>query len=153
MHGVNESRVKLWIDALRSGEFTQANGYLEATVLTPEDKRVTGNCCLGVAQHVALRNGWVPKDRAVADLDWGPTAMSLEAARWFGFDNDQEHTSPDDPFLGEHEVPSAEGGTYTTTVFCVEANDDLGWDFNRIANALEARYITPATSKESNSDG
>lgn len=145
MHGVDESRVKLWIEALRSGEFEQANGYLE-TVLNPddpEDQQVKGNCCLGVAQHVALRNGWVPAV-GVAELDWGAAAMDLSAGKWFGFADHGPFNSGADPYLGEFSNPADEcGGTAVTSVYCVEANDDLNWTFSQIAYALEARYITP----------
>lgn len=128
MHGVNEARVKLWIKALRSGEYTQANGWLE-TLIEVDGKRVTGNCCLGVAQHVALNNGWHP-DRGLTTVDWGQASMDPDAARWFGFGG-----LGSDPLLRE----SGDAGP----VFCIQANDDLDWDFNQIADALEARYITP----------
>lgn len=144
MHGVNEDRVKLWIQALRSGEFTQANGYLEKPV-DKDGVKVTGNCCLGVAQHVALRNGWTPRDIHPDDLDWGAASMNEEAARWFGFSG----ITLSDPFLGNHELPNVEnGGTYTTDVHCVEANDDFGWDFDQIADALEKEYITPVSIEQ-----
>lgn len=153
MHGVDESRVKLWIEALRSGEFKQAHGYLE-NVLNPddpEDQQVKGNCCLGVAQHVALRNGWVPKDMELDELEWGAASLNPDAAKWFGFKETTAITATD-PYLGEFQMPSDEDIEipYMSNVYCVEANDDLGWDFTAIANALEARYITPVTiDKES----
>lgn len=124
MHGVNEARVKLWIDALRSGEYRQARGAL---------RTMTGHCCLGVAQEVALKNGWAP-GRGLAFLDWGETSLDPEVSRWFGF-RGSDPVSPDDPML----VDLHESGE---PVFCVGANDDLDWDFNQIADALEARYIT-----------
>lgn len=150
MHGVDESRVKLWIDALRSGEFKQANGWLEKPIDLPDGTKATGNCCLGVAQHIGLRNGWRPADGVSEhDLDWGAAAMPIELGQWFGF----EWPYATDPNLGEHAVTGDDGTEGITTVHCVEANDDLDWNFTRIADALEDRYITPVTSKESNPDG
>lgn len=147
MHGVNEDRVKLWIQALRSGEFTQANGYLEKPV-DKDGVKVTGNCCLGVAQHVALRNGWTPRDIAVEDVDWGASTMNEEAASWFGFSG----VKLADPSLGVHETLDQDDHGYpitrSTIVHCVEANDDLGWDFDQIADALEKEYITPVSIEQ-----
>jgi len=131
MHGVDERRVQLWIDALRSGEYQQGQGWLE-TAINVEDGAsdlvmVTRHCCLGVAQRVALKNGWVPQG-GVHSVYWGQSSMDLGAARWFGFECS-------DPLLldlyNDHEP-----------LLCVAANDDHDWTFEQIAQALEDRYIT-----------
>ncbi len=138
MHGVNEARVKLWIDALRSGDYKQCQDGLEY-VEEDEDGVLTGekkHCCLGVAQRVALANGYT--DRGESDLEWGAGGMDWDIAQnWYGFTVEMGGGDPD---LGDHLDTD---GT-TMEVSCVQANDDLGWGFVTIADALEARYITPS---------
>ena len=147
MLGVNEDRVKLWIEALRSGEFTQAKGWMETRV-DKGDVTVTGNCCLGVATHVALRNGYEPPDGldpSGNDLDWGQTAMHTTVGAWYGF----PRLDSSDPVLMSH----VDDEGMEDSIYATGANDELGWTFDQIADALEARYITPDTSKESQVSG
>lgn len=145
MHGVDEFRVKLWIEALRSGEFKQTKQVLEES--NPDGTK--SHCCLGVAMHVALRNGWEPRE-GVERLNWGPESMDPGAGAWFGFqDGPSLESIAGDPYLGR--FPEVVSGR----VHCTSANDELDWSFEKIADALEARYITPTTpdtSKESNSN-
>jgi hypothetical protein len=133
MADANKARVQLWVDALRSGEFTQAQGVLEQTEQEDGIPRVVGHCCLGVAQHVALRNGWQSIGRHPAELDWGRAGMDLEIGEWYGF----TFANKNDPML-------------TETTSCVAANDQRGWSFEKIADALEARYINTSTESHDN---
>jgi hypothetical protein len=129
MHDVNVERVQLWIQALRSGEYEQGQGHLRLNQPFGAKPRY---CCLGVAQEVALRNGWVSVDVPNSDwLDWGPAAMPADLGRWFGF----MHPHATDPPLVYHQDQG-------DNVCCTMANDDLNWTFEQIADALEARYIT-----------
>lgn len=64
---INFERIRMWIDALRSGDYTQTSGTLERW--TPESpleieagrrgeiKKIVKNCCLGVVCDVAIKNG------------------------------------------------------------------------------------------------
>ena len=124
MHGVNEARVQQWIDALRSGQFQQT----QSTLRRIEGLNIKSYCCLGVAQEVALANGYqVPEE---VTLYWGEDGMNDTMARdWYGF-------TSGDPILEDIQ-------DYGRVVTCVRANDDLFWIFAAIANALQARYITP----------
>jgi hypothetical protein len=59
---VPNSNVKLWTDALRSGEYKQTRGAL---------KNQHGYCCLGVACDIALKNGVeivVTESHSVGDI-------------------------------------------------------------------------------------
>lgn len=140
MHGVNEDRVLLWIEALESGEWTQCLGVLEAT----NEDGSKQHCCLGVAQRVAFANGYtighVDPDEHVDpdDLDWGSKGMDPDIGQWYGFDS----WNDTDPDL----VPGDEDGQRQIT--CVDANDTHGWNFAQIAAGLRARYITPATIEQ-----
>jgi hypothetical protein len=137
MHGVNKDRVKLWIQALRSGEYTQCQNVLEY-VEEDDDGVFTGkkrHCCLGVAQRVALANGYIDQDES--SLEWGSEGMDYDIARnWFGF---TEEMGGGDPDLGHFTDTDGE----LISASCVQANDDLGWSFQAIADALEARYVSP----------
>lgn len=132
MYGVNEARVKLWIDALRSGEWKQAQEVLEYV----EEDGTKSHCCLGVAQWIAFRNGYEPGEGATPeDYDWGAAGMAHAIGDWYGF------SAPitSDPTL----VDATEDDQEIT---CVVANDSRNWTFAQIADALEARYITPRES-------
>lgn len=132
MLGVNENRVKLWIGALRSGEYTQCQHVLEYIEMGTGK---TSHCCLGVAQRVALANGYI--DQGEDDLDWGAEGLDADIAlNWFGFSDQVGST---DPGLGNHDV-----GGEIVEVSCVKANDELGWTFEQIADSLQEQYITPA---------
>lgn len=60
---VRKDRVRLWVDALRSGEYQQTNGTLEKLFGKADGKDgsvtevKTRNCCLGVACRVAIADG------------------------------------------------------------------------------------------------
>lgn len=68
----NKDRLRLWVEALRSGRFQQGNGAM---------RNLTGHCCLGVAMEVAFANGVEPY---ISD-NWGVTSTMPERVRdWYG---------------------------------------------------------------------
>jgi hypothetical protein len=137
VRGVNEARVKLWIDALRGGDYKQCRSVLEErTTLMDGTPGAVRHCCLGVAQRVALANGY---GKSEDEMDWGAAGMDRGVAlHWYGFTAEYGDS---DPELGVFPDPTTPGETID--VSCVKANDELGWNFVTIADALEARYITP----------
>jgi len=131
MRGVYEDRVKLWIQALRSGEYTQTTNVLERFLFDG----TKAHCCLGVAMKVALANGYSAQSED--DMEWGAEGMDEDIALyWYGFKDSSGGT---DPELGSH--VGADGEWFNAS--CVQANDDLGWSFRQIADAVEKHYITP----------
>jgi hypothetical protein len=58
--------------------------------------------------------------------------MNSRVGEWYGFDAYNEQ----DPIL-------VEGDPGMNQITCVEANDKHHWDFQQIAAALRARYISP----------
>lgn len=118
---VNRPNMRLWVAALRSGEFTQVTGTLR-----DEDKF----CCLGVACEVAIRKGidldYDPEDESydgcVSDLPWKVVA-------WLG-------TGASDPVIAF----TPEGPSVPEELSASEANDDRRWNFNQIADAIEEHY-------------
>jgi hypothetical protein len=46
-----------WLEALRSGEYTQAHERLRVCEIDPERGIVAGFCCLGVLEDLAVKDG------------------------------------------------------------------------------------------------
>lgn len=131
---VNKERVRLLVEALRSGEFEQ--GY--ATLRTQGDTY----CCIGVACEVARLNGigieWKLEKRASCCDDCDPghegerwffneqsVAFGTAVRDWYGF-------IEADPILSDHDF----------TLTMIGANDTKGMNFEKIADLIEARYLT-----------
>jgi hypothetical protein len=133
---VNTERVRLLVDALRSGGFAQGKGKL---------LKDGEYCCLGVACVVAQHEGLplrlnVPDDQEVefgdpanwdADHDYAQLPHSVRD--WYGFD----HIDPD--LLGDD--PSAEFFSGPVILPASAWNDDYDRDFNWIADAFERTYL------------
>lgn len=124
---INEDRVKLLVDALRSGEFKQG-----VMGLAFQYNDYVKYCCLGVACEVALRNGvkvkkFVPTmskiphfSSAKISYDDEDLFLPRKIVNWYGF----ESVNP---------IICDVGSSY--------ANDTLRWDFTRIADAIERTYL------------
>lgn len=164
---VNLERLRLWIEALRSGEYTQGKGMLERTTLEFSDDTVIGeittgmaksvvkttHCCLGVLCDVAIKNGldslWVDrrdKKQVMAyggrfDTAFGTSkAMSYlppEVMEWIGF-NDNNPT-----MIGKEERGCVNEYTYGRSIArqLSSWNDSHGWTFEDVANALEQTFF------------
>jgi hypothetical protein len=123
----NKDRLKLWVQALRSGRFQQARDTLvvfdHSAGAQNRDKRI-GHCCLGVAIEVALENGYVHEHEDTGDI-WedGDGVMPKQIGEWFGI--------PMSPLIGTG---------VNGYINAVEANDSFGWDFNQIANSVEEYF-------------
>jgi hypothetical protein len=131
---VNRERVQLLVDALRSGRFEQGVGQL-----VNKDGEY---CCLGVACVVARENGLALEtgtdDEDVVAFGLGPVDspewiedsdfahLPRSAMEWYGFDD----TCPD--------LDDGTGGRFKSAV---ELNDQLGYNFNRIADAFERTFL------------
>lgn len=124
----------MWLDALRSGEYEQTFSRLR-------DEK--GYCCLGVLcdLHAQTTGGeWNMTELwKLRYLGEGATLPAL-VEQWAGLDNDN-------PIIGTHEVIGAvvdeygyetnETGTHTEVLLAAEANDELDWTFEQIADAIE----------------
>lgn len=118
--------VRLWLAALRSGEYTQTTGTLRQTT-----GKEYAYCCLGVACDVVLKNKllpfvhWDDRDNFIANgLQsgglWPPHVRQL-------FAGDGDSILVYNPGTdGHNSLPTA--------------NDVYHWDFNQIAAALEKVY-------------
>lgn len=110
--------VKIWLEALRSGEYKQCQGQLEVV-----NDRGSAFCCLGVATLLAEKAG-IKVDR---DPDSGQLlgAFLPEAVQhWLGAKT----------YHGDLETRY--GHSYTLAGL----NDSEGLTFPQIADVIEARY-------------
>jgi hypothetical protein len=121
----NKENMKIWVDALRSGNYRQTQKKLRN-----EDGAM---CCLGVACEVFGQGTWNgdPDNSEYiyyTTPDGGHESGLLphEVQEWLG-------VSSINP-----EVIDAEG--YGTSL--ANANDAMGWDFPTIADAIERTYLS-----------
>lgn len=82
---------KLWVDALRSGDYAQTTSYLmEVNSVTLEP---IGYCCLGVLCDLAVKEGVIPPPSLVAGSAYygvvGPdqSTLPVEVMNWAGLDS------------------------------------------------------------------
>ncbi len=108
-----------WLKALRSGEYKQGRGTLYC-------KKSDSYCCLGVLQAV---QGKV-EEQLTPTLDW---LRAQGVAFWAGGRGVGITTwNARDPHL------CVRDGQYRSAGGC---NDDLHYDFNKIADLIEARAV------------
>ncbi len=124
---VNKANMRLWVAALRSGQYEQGKHGLKTLHRSGSFR----HCCLGVACEVALGAGvYLREDRihhhAYVSFDNELTSLPRSVARWLGLEGDYQ-----DPMLDQ-----VDGQPVT----CMNANDSRCWDFDQIADALTAYY-------------
>lgn len=142
---VNKERVRLLVDALRSGEFEQCEGRLRSA----DDKY----CCLGVGAEIARRHGigieWDDSESHVCEgpdcklppmKDWKfngvMSALGPDVLEWYGFA--EWDFSGGDVALGRVTLPD----DLRVDLSAIGANDDFHLSFEKIADLIEARYLT-----------
>jgi len=147
---VNQERMRLWVEALRSGSYRQARNKLKVALRDPDGNLTdeVGYCCLGVMCEVAIANGL---NLAVSEDD--PDGGTEPYYR-YGVPGRPELSSGGYPpsvvlvwygIAGSIMVGQHMDGKI---IYAVEANDDLRWDFNKIADGVERIYLTDPTAEE-----
>lgn len=140
-NNVDQDRLKLFTDALRSGRFQQGTGTLCRYPGGLGEK----HCCLDVAIVVAVENGLEgirhqdaiiyrlylsnDADSEANEEFTNAEVMPRRVYEWYGFDGG-------DPML---ELGGGFGKALAT-----RANDELGLNFTGIADAFDRTYKTPA---------
>lgn len=113
---MNKDRLRLWVKALRSGDYRQGVEKL----YNPEENAW---CCLGVACDVARTVGGLPLQveyyDGVASFDSCKEYLPNGVVEWFGL---------------ERHNPVLEGHQAT------EWNDEFAASFDEIADLIEAEY-------------
>jgi hypothetical protein len=160
---VNKERVSELVIALRSGAWPQTTGWLRKIIIDDGGSDVrAGFCCLGVACEIALTYG---VGHRVDSLYYsGPEDVSGQvgsryqlpaaAIEWYGFSNSNPlikilcREIPANHHSGWCEDCRAEGGVHRNeecdnliVVAATDANDEMGLDFNQIADGFERMYL------------
>lgn len=131
----NVERIRLWVDALRSGRYAQGSCALKyRATLTKGDRY----CCLGVACEASGLGVWVdptlPDETSMSyvvpggDREIGQ--LPFDVAQWYGIDANPPLR------LG------ADANLRATTL-----NDTMGKSFPEIADAIERTYLAPEAAK------
>lgn len=133
---VNKERVRLLVDALRSGEFEQGR----ATLRTQADTY----CCIGVGCEIARRNGigieWEMDTRGACCDTCDPGPELARVKRWFFDGQTAAFSEKVKDWYGFPDVdPSLSDGDSMLTM--IGANDIRGMNFAGIADLIEARYL------------
>ena len=133
---MNKEKLKLWLDALRSGEYQQGKGHL-ANI---DEERSESYCCLGVACEVAIKDGLGliknigPRNVINYGLARESGFLPNEVQQWLGHDE------------GNVMVDFTDGESHTREEHVAFLNDSGKWTFEQIADALEAKYLTEETA-------
>lgn len=142
-----------WLDALRSGQYTQTTGVLHQAIAMPD--RPVGFCCLGVLCEVAIQEGvnLTPKDDGTGRVMYQSPAPSSSAqstfsnlstlptvvGQWAGF-HDQDGgigVLPTEARASVPRIDPATGETYEAEATTLAEFNDSGYDFNQIADLIE----------------
>jgi hypothetical protein len=128
----DKERVRLLVDALRSGDYRQGRGFLKQTV----DGAVL-HCCLGVACEIAMANGVVLTIDAVEGGNGTPlTRFDGEVAVLPGAVSD---------WYGFQAMPRVQLNASGRTVEATVLNDGLGGhaprDFDTLADLFAGTYL------------
>lgn len=109
-----------WCQALRSEEYTQGRHRLRVH----HSDGTYGYCCLGVLTDLAIKAGVLESWDVLSERGSMGT-LSLEVREWAGLTGEFAYNPP----IGSH----SDG----RQIFATGANDDLRWDFARIADAID----------------
>ena len=119
MKAIHKARIKVWVEALRSGEYEKGKGALR-----------TGDtfCCLGVACEVyrrkAKKGHWNGGWFAASKKSEHRSILPREVAKWLGLTSDPVVT-----------LKSRE------SVSLINLNDGRGYSFKRIAKVIEKNFL------------
>lgn len=122
---MNPEAKALWLAALRSGDYKQAQGNL-AAINTREG--TIGFCCLGVLCDVAMRNGVDVEARYVPGSHGGLITYNSSVGVLPGAVQDWAGLSVPNPTLSDGEISTA----------AAIWNDGYDASFEKIADLIEA---------------
>jgi hypothetical protein len=121
------NNIRIWIDALRSGDYTQ--GHKRLTTIEPDGK--TKHCCLGVACQEAIKHG--VELNVVHDVL--PDYEDAEYIRYNGEDAILPKAVED--WLGIDEA----NPVLVDNLTAAELNDSEGYTYAQIADEIERTYF------------
>lgn len=130
---MNAKLKALWLEALRSGEYRQANGTLKDSD--------GGYCCLGVLSHVASEAGMLDGRTEVRETDRGMTVS-------FTYDEDDESGTWEDNNELYDGCFGLDGSFMAECMARNDGTDDFKGDeqtFAQIADYIEAAVLGSTT--------
>ena len=137
---VNEERMRLGIDGLRSGRYKKWIGALHR-IIAPggEPGRADTWCCLGGLSDVAIANGCQVRRQTIKDREMfgtqGNEFLSAEVMQWYGLENEN-------PILRDEQGNYLSAGSWNDEG--PVGSDGPEDDFGPIADAFERTYL-PST--------
>lgn len=135
---MNQEIKERWLTALRSGEYEQAEGYLNISAKNESDNEYDGFCCLGVLCELAVADGVIQKQRyAEEDFyeygdpesdDFDHSVLPRSVKEWAGLSD----SNPSVNDLSEDENPE-----FVDNWIPISEPNDNGASFARIADMIE----------------
>ena len=122
---MNKENLRKWIDALRSGEYTQGT------------RRLRGDgtyCCLGVLCDVYKKE--------TKEGVWIVRPHKLDTFYMFEVGDTQETTKPNAAVLQWLGIDGLLSIPFYETYTLMGINDTLDWSFEMIADVLEKEYLS-----------
>lgn len=140
-----------WVAELRSGKYEQVKGVL---CQINAEGNVVGYCCLGVLEELAIARGVINpaledrfnrREYVIEKVDGGYSYASVmphyEVLEWVGLNIDAAviATVVDRAYVDESDWTET---TRTREIGATDLNDDKGFSFEQIADAVEATYLS-----------
>lgn len=144
----NKENMQKWIEALRSGIYTQANGALrKPRGPIPAEYTTKFNdyayCCLGVACELFCEEKERELDADADDIHYDSTdiwydnsLLPEDVQKWLGITNSNPYLT--DKFWTH---PAYNSETEILTRSASSWNDDIKADFNKIADLIEDTFL------------
>lgn len=133
---MNKDIKRRWVEALRSGTYTQGRRALRVRVHQKMDDEF---CCLGVLCELAVADGVIPPPveaglfvRYGDDSGFSQSTLPPAVQRWAGLDHS-------DPRVGDRVAIARRGGTIRKTLgeTTLATLNDGGSTFEQIATIIE----------------
>lgn len=134
----NKARIRLLVNALRSGRYQQGYNRLKTI------KEDTEHCCLGVACEVAKLQGLILPERLRPDgtVTFGAVDVLPEVVRdWYGFASVDPILLPGPPQRKPWWKVWVRQPEYENDVTAITLNDEMRLPFRDIADAFERTYL------------
>lgn len=136
----NKKHMLQWIEALESGEYEQTDSQLIRIKCAKEGEYKALYCCLGVCCVTA---GLTPTPNPMLEGGWGflgrDDVLPTYVSDWLGI-------SEEDPKLFvPHLEGEYDGCVLQEVAAATHLNDEIGFTFKQIAEALRRTYGLPAS--------
>lgn len=129
--------VRKWIAALRSGEYTQGKSYLRQPMMANGGTVKYAYCCLGVVADLIVKGGGSTEKLAFGAADEFGT-LTYDLRIWCGLRTGDGSAVVDGSKVLDL-VPDASDGYQRAQKSLTGLNDHMKYDFNKIADVIEAQ--------------